>query len=96
MSRRAEISAGILVYRRNPRIEVLLAHPGGPYWRKKDDNAWSIPKGIVNPAISSHARNVNLMKRQASLPQGRFLRSRRYVKRAEKRCTLLRSRPIST
>lgn len=47
MSHRAEISAGILAYRRNPQLEVLLAHPGGPYWRKKDDGAWSIPKGIV-------------------------------------------------
>jgi len=47
VSRRAEISAGILAYRRNPQLEVLLAHPGGPYWRKKDDGSWSIPKGIV-------------------------------------------------
>jgi predicted NUDIX family NTP pyrophosphohydrolase len=31
--------------RRNGRIEVLLGHPGGPYWKRKDDGAWSIPKG---------------------------------------------------
>jgi predicted NUDIX family NTP pyrophosphohydrolase len=36
-------SAGILLYRRNPNLEVLLIHPGGPFWAKKD--AWSIPKG---------------------------------------------------
>jgi predicted NUDIX family NTP pyrophosphohydrolase len=30
-------------------MEVLLVHPGGPYWAKKDDGAWSIPKGLVNP-----------------------------------------------
>jgi predicted NUDIX family NTP pyrophosphohydrolase len=47
MSRRSEVSAGILVFRREPRFEVLLAHPGGPYWRNKDDGAWSIPKGNV-------------------------------------------------
>jgi len=48
VSRRTEISAGILAYRRRKRrLEVLLAHPGGPYWRKRDDNAWSIPKGVV-------------------------------------------------
>ena len=47
MSRRSEISAGILAYRRHPRLELLLAHPGGPYWRKRDDGAWSIPKGQV-------------------------------------------------
>jgi predicted NUDIX family NTP pyrophosphohydrolase len=39
-------SAGIVLYRRGGRnIEVLLAHPGGPYWRRKDVGAWSIPKG---------------------------------------------------
>jgi predicted NUDIX family NTP pyrophosphohydrolase len=39
-------SAGLLVYRRTgDGIEVLLVHPGGPYWRRKDDGAWSIPKG---------------------------------------------------
>jgi predicted NUDIX family NTP pyrophosphohydrolase len=39
-------SAGILAYRkRDHAIEVLLAHPGGPFWKNKDDGAWSIPKG---------------------------------------------------
>jgi predicted NUDIX family NTP pyrophosphohydrolase len=38
-------SAGILVYRMNKNLEVLLVHPGGPFWNKKDINAWSIPKG---------------------------------------------------
>ena len=34
------------MYRRvGSRLEVLLVHPGGPYWRRKDDGAWSIPKG---------------------------------------------------
>jgi predicted NUDIX family NTP pyrophosphohydrolase len=43
-------SAGILLYRRvDGAVEVLLAHPGGPFWRKKDEGAWSIPKGLVNP-----------------------------------------------
>ncbi len=42
----ARISAGLLVYRRRDAIiEVLLVHPGGPYWRNKDAGAWSIPKG---------------------------------------------------
>lgn len=38
-------SAGILAYRMRPDIEVLLVHPGGPFWRNKDLGAWSIPKG---------------------------------------------------
>lgn len=38
-------SAGLLLYRRTPGLEVLLVHPGGPFWAKKDLGAWSIPKG---------------------------------------------------
>ena len=45
-----KLSAGLLVYRRAERgLEVLLVHPGGPYWAKKDDGAWSIPKGEYEP-----------------------------------------------
>ena len=41
-----KISAGILMYRHgNAGIEVLLVHPGGPFWRNRDLGAWSIPKG---------------------------------------------------
>ncbi|ESY92342.1 NUDIX domain-containing protein [Mesorhizobium australicum] len=44
----AKRSAGLLIYRRsNDDISVLLVHPGGPFWAKKDDGAWSIPKGLV-------------------------------------------------
>lgn len=42
----AKLSAGLLAYRvRDGLLEVLLVHPGGPFWRKKDEGAWSIPKG---------------------------------------------------
>jgi predicted NUDIX family NTP pyrophosphohydrolase len=42
------ISAGLLMYRRRPGgLEVLLVHPGGPFWKNKDEGAWSIPKGEV-------------------------------------------------
>ena len=44
---RSEQSAGILTFRRRSGLELLLAHPGGPYWRSKDAGAWSIPKGVV-------------------------------------------------
>ena len=41
-------SAGLLLYRRGGgRLEVLLVHPGGPFWAKKDEGAWSIPKGEI-------------------------------------------------
>jgi predicted NUDIX family NTP pyrophosphohydrolase len=44
-------SAGVLLYRRiGERVEVLLVHPGGPFWARKDAGAWSIPKGEFDPA----------------------------------------------
>jgi predicted NUDIX family NTP pyrophosphohydrolase len=45
-----KLSAGLLLYRlRDGKIEVLLIHPGGPFWAKKDLGAWSIPKGLTAP-----------------------------------------------
>lgn len=42
-------SAGLLIFRKkNDRLEVLLAHPGGPFWAKKDEGVWSVPKGEVD------------------------------------------------
>ena len=44
------VSAGVLAWRRRPGgPEFLLVHPGGPYWAKKDEAAWSIPKGLADP-----------------------------------------------
>lgn len=46
----AKASAGLLLYRRRKReIEVLLVHPGGPFWAKREEGAWSIPKGEPAP-----------------------------------------------
>jgi predicted NUDIX family NTP pyrophosphohydrolase len=44
-------SAGLLLYRMHPggTVEVLIAHPGGPFWARKDDAAWSVPKGEYLP-----------------------------------------------
>jgi predicted NUDIX family NTP pyrophosphohydrolase len=43
-------SAGILLFRRRDSgIQVLLAHPGGPYWSRQDFGSWSVPKGIAEP-----------------------------------------------
>ncbi|MGO7918521.1 NUDIX domain-containing protein [Rhizobium ruizarguesonis] len=43
-------SAGLLIFRRLSKdIEVLLVHPGGPFWARKDEAAWSIPKGLIEP-----------------------------------------------
>lgn len=40
-------SAALLLYRRRSEVEVWIAHMGGPFWARKDDGAWSLPKGIV-------------------------------------------------
>lgn len=49
MPPQAKQSAGILVYRLTPEnLELLLVHPGGPFWAKKDDGAWFIPKGEIH------------------------------------------------
>lgn len=45
----AQLSAGILGYRwRGETLEVLIAHPGGPFWANRDEGAWSLPKGLVD------------------------------------------------
>jgi predicted NUDIX family NTP pyrophosphohydrolase len=49
MSRTSNVSAGLVAFRRKHGLEVLLAHPGGPFWAKKDEGVWTIPKGLVEP-----------------------------------------------
>lgn len=51
-----EKSAGLLVYRlRDGAPEFLLAHPGGPFWARRDEGAWSIPKGLIDEGEENHA-----------------------------------------
>jgi predicted NUDIX family NTP pyrophosphohydrolase len=47
--KRSRLSAGLLIFRRNNIIQVLLAHPGGPFFARKDDGVWTIPKGEAGP-----------------------------------------------
>ena len=52
----AKRSAGVLLWRRDRTgVRVLLVHPGGPFWAKKDDGAWSIPKGEFGESESALA-----------------------------------------
>jgi predicted NUDIX family NTP pyrophosphohydrolase len=54
---RSRISAGLLMFRRKQNaLEVLLVHPGGPYFRKKDEGAWTIPKGEAAEGEELRAR----------------------------------------
>jgi predicted NUDIX family NTP pyrophosphohydrolase len=49
MAKRDTVSAGLLLYHRlEDELEVLLAHPGGPFWAHRDAGAWSTPKGLVD------------------------------------------------
>lgn len=49
-------SAGVLIHRRlHAGIEVLLVHPGGPFWRNKDVGAWQIPKGLIDDGEDDEA-----------------------------------------
>jgi predicted NUDIX family NTP pyrophosphohydrolase len=65
-------SAGILMYRdATQALEVLLVHPGGPFWRNKDDGAWSIPKGEI--AVGENPEDVarrEFMEELGSAPAG--------------------------
>ncbi len=42
-------SAGLLLFRRASGLEVLLVHPGGPFWSRRDEGVWSVPKGECEP-----------------------------------------------
>ncbi len=69
-------SAGLLVVRvRGGRLEVLLAHPGGPFWAKKDEGAWTIPKGELEPgedALAAARREFE--EETGTRPEGPFAR----------------------
>jgi predicted NUDIX family NTP pyrophosphohydrolase len=68
-------SAGILLYRRKRRkLEVLLVHPGGPFWAKRDLGAWSIPKGEVEKGEDLLARARQELKEETGFScDGPFL-----------------------
>jgi predicted NUDIX family NTP pyrophosphohydrolase len=67
-------SAGILMYRRGANgLEVLLVHPGGPFWAKKDLGAWSVPKGEYSESEDALAVAVREFEEETGLrPQGEF------------------------
>jgi predicted NUDIX family NTP pyrophosphohydrolase len=65
----AATSAGILLYRRAAKaIEVLLVHPGGPFWAKKDLGVWSIPKGEVDAGEEPRATALRELAEELGSP----------------------------
>ena len=95
MRRKDEISAGLLAFRWRDEIEFLLAHPGGPFWARKDAGAWTIPKGLVRPddLLTGALREFN--EETGLTAEGPFV-PRRSGRRAARPCMALPSRAIST
>jgi predicted NUDIX family NTP pyrophosphohydrolase len=71
----ARKSAGLVVFRQSAgEIEILLVHPGGPFWAKKDEGAWSIPKGEIDEgedALAAARREVR--EEIGASPDGAFI-----------------------
>ncbi|HET8655469.1 MAG TPA: NUDIX domain-containing protein [Longimicrobiaceae bacterium] len=75
MARVAKVSAGLLLYRRGVRgLELFLAHPGGPFWARRDLAAWTIPKGVVEPGEEALDAALREFREETGIPpQGPFL-----------------------
>ena len=71
----AKRSAGILMYRRHDgELQVFLAHPGGPFWAKKDAGAWTIPKGEIDEGEDPLAAAKRELAEETGLrPEGEFI-----------------------
>jgi predicted NUDIX family NTP pyrophosphohydrolase len=69
------VSAGLLLYRRvGTGLEVFLAHPGGPFWSRRDAGAWTIPKGLVEPGEDPLAAACREFEEETGIrPVGPFL-----------------------
>ena len=91
-------SAGILLFRRADGLEVLLVHPGGPFWAKKDLGAWSIPKGEHDDAEEGRACAIReFTEETGSEPgPGELTSWGRSSRRRARSCRRGRSRAIST
>lgn len=72
---KAAESAGILMFRRSASgIEVLLVHPGGPFWKRRDAGAWTIPKGEVEPGeAADYAARREFAEELGIVPTGALL-----------------------
>lgn len=90
-------SAGLLLYRNMAELQVLLAHPGGPYWQKKDAGAWTIPKGEIEVDEDPFAAALREFGEEMGFqPTGRALPLGAVRRPAEKWCKPGPSKQIGT
>ena len=84
----SKVSAGLLLFRRHAGLEVLLVHPGGPFWKNKSDGVWSIPKGEFDPETedpSEAARREFVEEIGRGLPDGTMIELGEVTQKAGKR-----------
>ena len=70
-----QVSAGLMMYRKSgSSVEIFLVHPGGPFWAKKEQGAWSIPKGLVEPGEDKlEAAKREFSEETSLVPSGPFI-----------------------
>jgi predicted NUDIX family NTP pyrophosphohydrolase len=75
MPKHPKVSAGLLLFRRGSiGVEVFLAHPGGPFWAKKDEGAWTIPKGELDSGEEPLAAAQREFEEETGIkPNGPFI-----------------------
>jgi len=75
MKSKGKVSAGLLMYRvRDGQLQVFLAHPGGPFFAKKDEGHWTIPKGEIESGEDLLAAAIREFKEETGIePRGDFL-----------------------
>ncbi len=86
MIKRPNVSAGLLLFRRvDQHLEVFLAHPGGPFWAKRDTGAWTIPKGVIDDGEDPLAAAEREFEEETGIrPQGPYFTLGKVVQRAGK------------
>lgn len=82
----SKVSAGLLMYRRHDgKLEVLLVHPGGPFFKNRDEGAWSIPKGLVVGDEDLLSAAIREFEEETGLhPRGPFLALRPIIQKSGK------------
>jgi predicted NUDIX family NTP pyrophosphohydrolase len=86
MNIRPNVSAGLLLFRRlDGRLEVFLAHPGGPFWENRDFGAWTIPKGVIDKGEDPLCAAEREFEEETGIhPHGPYLPVGKVVQRAGK------------